>query len=284
MLTRIISAMIGIVLFFVIIFCAKIPFVVEAVVALLAVIALWELFQATELHKDKSLCLMSMAFVAIVPFLGTQPLWMSGLCFLYTVSLFLRLIRHETLRGGIDAVGLPFFFSITISFSFSSVVFLKDSYRANIGLTQDDSIFFIILAAAGAWLADAGAYFVGRFFGRHKLAPVISPNKTVEGFVGGLLTNVIGFGVAGWIYSVYFGAVSVNYPLLLIMGLVSALLGTLGDLSASYIKRACHIKDFGNIMPGHGGILDRFDSLLLVSPFLYIILRLVHPIWPIIIH
>lgn len=282
-LTRIITGAVGTVLFAIIILCAKIPFVVETVVALLAVLAVWELFQAAGLHKDKALCLMSIGFVVLIPFLGTRPLWMSALCFLYTVALFLRLIRHETLRGGIDAVGLPFFFSITISFSFSSLVFLRDSYRADIRLTQDDSVFFIVLAAAGAWLADAGAYFVGRFFGRHKLAPVISPNKTVEGFVGGIVTNIIGFGVAGWIYSVCFAA-AVNYPLLIIMGLVSALLGTLGDLSASYIKRSFHIKDFGNIMPGHGGILDRFDSLLLVSPFLYIIIRLVHPIWPIIIH
>ena len=283
MLTRIITGAVGIALFAVILLCAKIPFVVEAAAALLAVFALWELFHAAGLHKDKPLCLMSIVFVAIVPFLGTNPLWMSALCFLYTVSLFLRLIRHETLRGGIDAVGLPFLFSITVSFSFSSLVFLRDSYLSDSGLTQDDSVFFIVLAAAGAWLADAGAYFVGRFFGRHKLAPVISPNKTIEGFVGGIVVNIIGFWLAGWIYGMCF-SVSINYPLFIIMALISALLGTLGDLSASYIKRSCNIKDFGNIMPGHGGILDRFDSLLLVSPFLYIVIRLVHPIWPIIIH
>lgn len=283
MLTRIITGAVGIVLFAVIVLCAKIPFVVEAAAALLAVLALWELFHAAGLHKDKPLCLMSIAFVAIVPFLGTRALWMSGLCFLYTVSLFLRLIRHETLRGGIDAVGLPFFFSITVSFSFSSLVFLRDSYLSDADLTQDDSVFFIVLAAVGAWVADAGAYFVGRFFGRHKLAPVISPNKTVEGFIGGIVANIIGFWIAGWIYSMCF-SVSVNYPLLIIMAVICALLGALGDLSASYIKRSCHIKDFGNIMPGHGGILDRFDSLLLVSPFLYLVIRLIHPIWPIIIH
>ena len=132
-------------------------------------------------------------------------------------------------------------------------MFLRDSYLSDIGLTQDDSVFFIVLAAAGAWIADAGAYFVGRFFGRHKLAPVISPNKTVEGFVGGIAANIIGFWIAGWIYSMCF-SVTVNYPLLIIMAVICALLGALGVFSASYIKRSCHIKDFGNIMPGHGGI------------------------------
>lgn len=283
MLTRIITGAIGIVLFIGIILCAKIPFVVEAAAALLSILALWELFHAAGLHKDRILCTMSIVFVALVPFCGNRPLWMSGICFLYTVALFGRLIRQETLRGGVDAVGLPFFFSITISFSFSSLVFLRDSYLSDIGLTQDDSVFFIVLTAAGAWLADAGAYFIGRFFGRHKLAPVISPNKTVEGFIGGIAVNMLGFALAGWIYSVCF-ACTVNYPFLLILSVVSALLGALGDLTASYIKRSCNIKDFGNIMPGHGGILDRFDSLLLVSPFLYLMIRLVHPLWPIIIH
>ncbi len=283
MIVRLISAAIGIAVFFIIILCAKLPFVVELAVALLAVVALLELFQATGMHKDKTLLAMSLVFVGTMPFLGTDLLWMSVLCFLYTVSLFLRLIRHETLLGGIDAVGLPFFLSVTIAFTFNSIVFLRDSYTAVNGLTQDDSVFLIVLAGGGAWLADAGAYFIGRFFGKHKLAPVISPNKTVEGFVGGVLTNVGGAALLGYLYSLI-QPVTVNYPLLIIVGFVSAFLGTLGDLSASYIKRSCNIKDFGNIMPGHGGVLDRFDSFMLVCPFVYVVVRMIHPIWPIIIH
>lgn len=171
MLTRIITGAVGIALFAVILLCAKIPFVVEAAAALLAVFALWELFHAAGLHKDKPLCLMSIVFVAIVPFLGTNPLWMSALCFLYTVSLFLRLIRHETLRGGIDAVGLPFFFSITVSFSFSSLVFLRDSYLSDSGLTQDDSVFFIVLAAAGRVACRRGRLFCRPLFRQAQARP-----------------------------------------------------------------------------------------------------------------
>ena len=135
-------------------------------------------------------------------------------------------------------------------------------------------------------MADTGGYFVGRFLGKHKLAPTISPKKTVEGFIGGIVVDIVSLIAAGLIYETWFagGDIKVNYVLLGIMGAVTAVMGTLGDLSASFIKRSCDVKDFGNIMPGHGGVLDRFDSVMLVAPTVYIFVEVFQPsLWPLIV-
>lgn len=134
----------------------------------------------------------------------------------------------------------------------------------------------VVLTLCMSWIADAGAYFVGTFLGKHKLCPKISPKKTVEGFFGGVLINgllamLLMFGYSKVIAN--FGVeVNVDYFLAFLIGLICAGLGTAGDLSASLLKRECKIKDFGNLMPGHGGMLDRFDSVLFVAPFAYIFL------------
>lgn len=131
-----------------------------------------------------------------------------------------------------------------------------------------------MLTLCGAWLADSGAYFVGTFLGRHKLCPNISPKKTVEGVIGGVITNGLIFVLLGLGYTklIATGDVSANYILLFVLGMICALLGLLGDLSASLLKRQTGIKDYGNIMPGHGGVMDRFDSVLFVAPFMTIAL------------
>ncbi|MBR3629300.1 MAG: phosphatidate cytidylyltransferase [Oscillospiraceae bacterium] len=133
-------------------------------------------------------------------------------------------------------------------------------------------LLYLVLALCGAWIADSGAYFSGVFLGKHKLCPNISPKKTVEGFVGGLISNaVIFFGV----FIVY--ALIRNVPFSVITGIKTALLGVvcagvsvLGDLTFSVIKREKNIKDYGKIMPGHGGLTDRFDSVLFVAPVFYL--------------
>ena len=101
-----------------------------------------------------------------------------------------------------------------------------------------DAVFFVLLALCYAWGGDSAAYFAGRFLGKHKLAPEVSPNKTVEGAIGGVCGSVL-----------------------------------LGDLFASAVKRQCGIKDYGSIFPGHGGILDRFDSVMFIAPFVTIVVR-----------
>ena len=116
-------------------------------------------------------------------------------------------------------------------------------------------------------MSDAGAYFTGLRFGKHKLAPVVSPNKTIEGVLGGLAGAMIGMLVYTLILDLPL-RLDVNYSVALLYGLVGAGAGTLGDLCFSIIKRQTGIKDYGNLIPGHGGVLDRFDSLTMVAPLM----------------
>ena len=132
-------------------------------------------------------------------------------------------------------------------------------------------IFMVLYVLFCAWFGDSGAYFVGTFFGKHKLCPLISPKKTVEGLVGGVVTVGVVTVITVFIYNTFvLNDVQLNYFVLVPLSMAASLVGVIGDLSASVIKREYDVKDFGNIMPGHGGVLDRFDSVIFVAPFLYI--------------
>ena len=169
------------------------------------------------------------------------------------------------------------FISVCVPLAFSTLALFRFEY-------VEHGIFFIVFSLAVTWIADAGAYFSGTFLGKHKLCPEISPKKTWEGFFGGIVSAgvfalIFGYGYQLWDY-IFTGEnhFTLNYMLLVITGLIGAVLGVLGDLSASLLKRKYGAKDFGNILPGHGGIMDRFDSVLFVAPFIYVIFQLFFPI------
>ena len=122
-----------------------------------------------------------------------------------------------------------------------------------------------------AFLSDTGAYFAGLKFGKHKLAPVISPKKTVEGVIGGILGAVLGMVIYCAVLQLGFGF-RVNYLLALLYGVAGSAAGVFGDLCFSVIKRQTGIKDYGNLIPGHGGILDRFDSMIVVGTLAEVLL------------
>ncbi|MCQ2436724.1 MAG: phosphatidate cytidylyltransferase [Clostridia bacterium] len=148
-----------------------------------------------------------------------------------------------------------------ILIGFLSVVFVRYSEMGQ---------WLFMLIFLGAWMTDSGAYFIGVLFGKHKLIPAVSPNKTVEGAFGGVLGCVVGFSLYGLIISSFFD-VQVNYIYLIILAVIVAIVDQLGDLIASYIKREQNIKDYGNIFPGHGGVMDRFDSTIAIAPVIYIV-------------
>ncbi len=136
--------------------------------------------------------------------------------------------------------------------------------------TGKDGEYIYILAFLGAWVCDTFAYFVGILFGKHKLIPAISPKKTIEGSIGGITFTIAAFALYAYIVNSFFGA-NLNYLKLCILGLVISIVSQIGDLIASVIKRQYNIKDYGAIFPGHGGVLDRFDSVMLTAPVLFVL-------------
>lgn len=268
MAIRIISSVVAI-LFAIIILLLSDTIVFNLAVSAISIGILYELFSAVGCKDNKIsvatafLCASLMPILSLPDLKGYQVL-------LATICVFLifldYIINHKKIKLGTA------FFTISamllISYSMSCLVRLK--YMSN-----DHGLAYVVLALCGGWLADSGAYFTGTFLGKHKLCPEISPKKTIEGLIGGVLTNGILFVVFSVIYVRMFKksgmdiAVEGYYFILFILGAVSALVGTAGDLVASLIKRQCKIKDYGHIMPGHGGLLDRFDSVLFVVPFFY---------------
>lgn len=182
---------------------------------------------------------------------------------LLIISLFLYIILTKLKRTIVD-IAITVFGLLYIPFMFS---FLK------LILLMDTGRILILYVFAAAFASDTFAFLVGCKFGKHKLCPEISPKKTIEGAIGGVIGVVILFLIITIISNTYF-LMNYNILYMAIVGIVAGMAGQLGDLSASAIKRYCNIKDFGNIIPGHGGILDRLDSLLFVGPVMYTFLIL----------
>ena len=142
---------------------------------------------------------------------------------------------------------------------------------AHLGLFPDTrtGVVLILIAVVGPWISDAGAYFAGSFFGRHLLFPSLSPKKTVEGGLGGLLLTVL------VVAPVAYTLLNFSLPKALLIGAVVSVASQCGDLFESSFKRILDVKDLGNFLPGHGGVLDRVDSLLFTAPAVYYISLLV---------
>lgn len=270
MVTRIISAAIGIVFAIGVLFLHATP-VYNLVIAGLAVIMLYELLSAGKCLSYKLHSAVCFAFAAAMPFLleyteEMEIIYIFGtMCILIMFSGFIA--KHKELN--FEKFAYMFTVTLLTTLPMCCLISLEN-------IDQIHGVCYIVLCLAGAWLGDSGAYFVGTFFGKHKLCPEISPKKTVEGAVGGVVTVGIVFGVYAFFYQLVQGyrgySFEVNYLYLVLMGFICGVLGIIGDLSASLIKRQYGIKDFGNIMPGHGGLMDRFDSVLFVAPFMMFVL------------
>ena len=248
-----------------------------------SVIAVYEMLVTTKYLKNKFTSAVSLIFAAVTPIIfWIEPLRnnVKLIYFGFVVIMLLgMLFNHEKAR--FEQVALVAFVSITIPLALCSIAFIRSRF-------PDHAMFLIVYTMVSAWVGDAGAYFVGTFFGKHKMCPAISPKKTWEGFVGGIITSGVFAVIMSFAYelidSMINGGVhtfSVNWVYLTVMALVISGLGVVGDLSASLVKRECSVKDFGNILPGHGGILDRFDSVLLAAPFAYMMFQIYFPVTPI---
>ncbi len=166
------------------------------------------------------------------------------------------------------------FGDVAISFFGLCYVTVMLSCIYQIRILQDGA-YIIVLVFLSAWGNDTLAYCAGRLFGKHKMSPVLSPKKTIEGAVGG----VVGAGILGGLYSLFakrYIMVSYNIAAAFVaVCVIGALISIVGDLGASAIKRNYDIKDYSNLIPGHGGILDRFDSIIFTAPVIYYVLTMV---------
>ncbi|MEW5806319.1 MAG: phosphatidate cytidylyltransferase [Acidobacteriota bacterium] len=174
-----------------------------------------------------------------------------------TLVLLISMIRIDDFPGIINSVMATFFPIFFIGYTLGYQVGL----RAIPGEDGKDLLVFLFFVV---WIGDSAAYYVGKTLGCHKMSPRISPNKTIEGAIGGILFSIVAALVAMlWFYR------RIDLHDALILGLVLGVLGIFGDLAESAFKRAANIKDSSVILPGHGGFLDRFDSLLFTGPALY---------------
>lgn len=262
MKTRIISAAVGLILLAAVICFFETP-VLDVAVALLSVIAVHELIHAAGLSKKmlfEAVCLIfAVAFSSVYFSMLSSATMIAELVFAGVVLIFV-LADHKELPA--TSAAFAFFAAALVPRVFS-ILLLYRQYGSPI------SYFLVFLSLGVAWLNDTFAYFTGCAFGKHKLCPEISPKKTVEGAIGGIVGDLVVCLGLTYAFSVYTG-VSINWLSFGIFLPFGAVAGILGDLCASIIKRQFGIKDYGNIMPGHGGVMDRFDSWIFVAPLLYI--------------
>jgi phosphatidate cytidylyltransferase len=255
------------------------------IISALSVVAVYEMLVATKYIKNKVLSVLSLFFVFLVPLvfiIDSLRMNLPVICCVFLLLLFLIMInKHE--RVSFEAVSLVGFVSISIPLSLSCLIFIK-LLPEELNLPTEHGMFLMIFTLTVIWIGDGGAYFVGTLLGKHKMAPKISPKKTWEGFIGGLIcSGLIGYAapfVYEFIYTNFLngGEIETNKLFFAITAVICSALGVVGDFSASLVKRQCAVKDFGNIMPGHGGVLDRFDSVLFAAPFMYQVLLYYFPI------
>lgn len=274
---RIITAAIGLLVLLAAFFLFE-TLIANLLLAGICAVAVLELLNAAGLTKYKVLSTVSILYSFFLMFVnaGNMMDYMSVCSTAYAIFCFGYLIvRHNDIN--IREISYCLLITVIVTLSFFMLISIRDRSNAQIGL------FYLLVVFGSAWWSDSGAYFAGTFFGKHKLCPSISPKKTVEGLVGGIVTAVLGNLLVAelfmWASQMlipigYFShCVAINIPILILVTPLLSLMGVLGDLSASVIKRQCNIKDFGNIMPGHGGIMDRFDSVLFIAPVVFLIFR-----------
>lgn len=254
MVKRLQSAFVAIVVLFLIMFSGREVIAVCGVV--LSLMCLYEVFQVFSYHKNPVFMILGIISAITTPYLDrVDEMWMAPIIILYVIVLSLYMIIHNK-SVSVKDITMVFFTILIIPFCFSHIIYLRNLKNGE---------FYVWLSFIGAFCTDTMAYFVGCSVGGRKLCESISPKKTVSGAIGGIFGAFLGF----FIYSIilkYCFQININpLPYYLIAGLCG-IVAQIGDLTASAIKRSGNIKDFGNLMPGHGGIMDRVDSLMFVAP------------------
>jgi phosphatidate cytidylyltransferase len=234
------------------------PYVFDAAIALIAALALYEFLVLGERKGYRlpvALCIVIMMFIVAAFILESVSVEMGVFVALLLIPASYVVSRVD-LEKALPSSAIAVLATLYVGMLGGSLIRLHDDFADGAKL-----VFFLLLVV---WLGDAGAYYFGRTFGKHKLSPRISPKKTVEGLAGGVATSVA---TALIIHFTFFR----NFPLVhtVIAGTVLSVAGVVGDLAESMWKRSADVKDSGTLIPGHGGFLDRFDSIFYTTPILY---------------
>jgi len=241
------------------------------IMGILQAVAAYELLYRTRLVTKPRLviyCVVMAFSIAIWSYYEAVHAWFVLMVLAFFLLLFSEMMRdHVKIR--FETLSMCFVGGLVIPYMMSAVVRI---------LAMNLGRYVILIPFFIACMCDAGAYFIGVKFGKHKLAPVVSPNKTIEGALGGLATGILSMLLYTLVLDIAF-KLDVSYGAAAVYGVLGCLVGELGDLCFSVIKRQTGIKDYGNLIPGHGGVLDRFDSILAVASLIEALLLL----WPVII-
>lgn len=263
--TRLITTAIGIAVLISVLLLSH-TIILDIGIMVLIAVAMWEIFSTIGYLKNKTLTAICFVFAVFMPLFSYFPAYVrSGSIYVLITLLFCLLLkRHETMS--IEQVGMAFLFTYFLPLALTTIISIR---------RLTDGQYLIYLAFMIPWLSDSFAYIFGRMFGKAKMCPSVSPNKTIVGGIWG----IIGGGIASplifsAVMAVFFHRQVINYIPLFLCCILCAGISEIGDLSASIIKRKYGVKDFGNMFPGHGGVMDRFDSVIFVMPLFYTFLKL----------
>ncbi len=276
MRTRILTAVVAFLVFLPFLIFADTP-ALPIAMAICGLVSTFEMIRCVGLHKNLFVSIPLYLAAVVTPlslrFWGIENTLPAALAAILVLLLYMLAVTTFS-RGkvNVNASSTAMMTSIYIIAGFSAMVFLHDFHEGG--------RYLYLLTFIGAWVPDTFAYFTGVLFGKHKLIPDVSPKKTVEGAIGGLVFCVLAFVGFALIYN-NFLIPEVSIPenssllpvgLMAVIGLLAGIVSMVGDLTMSLIKRHYGIKDYGKILPGHGGFLDRFDSVIAVSVILAVFL------------
>ncbi len=284
MKTRVITSVVGIILL-IFAFLLYETLVFDVLFCAITLIAIHEIFDAFG-FKKKDLPLFIafiplVFFVMLLPFFGMQK-WITAALYAFLLFISIYFVQRNKHIDFTKFAGMTLY-SLLVLFCFFTLLSLKKLLPQ--GDYGYDAVYVTVMVMGFAWGGDTFAYLVGRRFGKRKLAPNVSPNKTVEGAAGGIFGSMLLGVLISFLYTQFWpeGTLwqeggNIYYLFVAVLGAFASVLGMLGDLFASGVKRQCGIKDYGTIFPGHGGIMDRFDSLLLIAPLMALAVQFHHSI------
>lgn len=258
---RLLTAVVGISFILVLLFLGTIqPYVIAGAVSLVTAFMIGEYLHANKLLKKYFISVPCILFAAVIPVVLNTGLVYPVIALLMIFGFAMLIFNHKQINYLDFAYAM--FGTLLITFGMSALSALCLSFTP--------INFYFVTIFSLPWMADAGGFFIGAAFGKHKLCPNVSPKKTVEGAVGGVLFCVIAAVLIGVLFNFLIAPqYNYNFASLIILGVVDAVVSIIGDLSFSLIKRSVGIKDYSSIFPGHGGMLDRFDSIIFTAPVMF---------------